>query len=252
MNRLANVLLRSVLITAALASASWSIAYFANADQAIQLDDIANRIMSGDAFQQKPLASLAAVLDAADKRSLCNPREIRAVAIIRLRQYEEAVSAADLRLAEGQLKVLRTATDRALSCVPTEGFLWFIRYWIALSHGGSAAEHFHELRMSYALSPFEGWVAVRRSPYVLAIYETLPPDLKEQARQEFVAMVNSAFVEEATRILEGPGWLARKELLAGLSNVRLDLRMQFDKRLRTDGFNVEIPGVAPTEFRPWQ
>ncbi len=252
MNRLANVLVRSVLITATLGSASWAVVYFANSDQSIQLDDIANRIMSGDAFRQRPLAALAPVLAAAEDRTLCNPREVRAVAIIRLRQYEEAVSAANTQLADEQLRVLRVATDQALRCVPTEGFLWFIRYWSSLIRGGSAAEHFHELRMSYTRSPFEGWVAVRRSPYVLAIYETLPSDLKERARQEFVAIVGSTLVEEASRILEGPGWPARKDLLAGLSEVRLDLRMRLDRRLRKDGFNVEIPGVAPTEFRPWQ
>jgi hypothetical protein len=102
MKRLANVLVRSVLITATLGSASWAVAYFANADQSIQLDDISDRIMSGDAFQRRSLAALAPVLAAADERTLCNPREVRAIAIIRLRQYEEAVSAANAQLADEQ------------------------------------------------------------------------------------------------------------------------------------------------------
>lgn len=245
-------LLRFALVAAALGTTSWSIAYFARGDQSARLNDIANRIMAGDSYRDSALASLEPVLESANKRLLCSAYEARAVAIIRLRQYDQAISAADLGLVDKRLGSLRKATDQALSCVPTDGFLWFIRYWTELRRGGPASEHFAELRLSYQLSPFEGWVALRRSPYVLAIYETLPPDLQKRARREFAAMVGSALVEEAARILEGPGWLARKDLLAVLSDVQLNLRIQLDKRLRRDGFDVEIPGVAPTEFRPWQ
>lgn len=252
MRNASQALLRFALIATALGTSSWSIAYFIAGDQSARLNDIANRIMAGDSYRENVLTSLEPILEIANKRPLCSAYESRAVAIIRLRQYDEATSAADLGLIDQRLNSLREATDRALSCVPTDGFLWFIKYWTALKRGGSAADHFQELRMSYALSPFEGWVALRRSPYVLAIYETLPADLKERARQEFVAIVSSSFVGEAARILEGPGWFARGELLPALSEVRLDVRLQLDRRLRKDGFSVEVPGVAPTEFRPWQ
>jgi hypothetical protein len=38
------------------------------------------------------------------------------------------------------------------------------------------------------LAPFEGWIALR-SPCVPAIYDTLPADLQEIARKEFIAIV---------------------------------------------------------------
>jgi hypothetical protein len=37
------------------------------------------------------------------------------------------------------------------------------------------------------LAPFEGRIALR-SPYVLAIYDSLAADLQEMARNEFVAV----------------------------------------------------------------
>jgi len=37
------------------------------------------------------------------------------------------------------------------------------------------------------LAPFEGWIALR-SPYVLAIHDSLAADLREMARNEFVAV----------------------------------------------------------------
>jgi hypothetical protein len=140
--------------------------------------------------------------------------------------------------------------DLALGCVPTEGFLWFIRYWSAINAGSPASEHFEELRMSYLLAPFEGWIAFRRSPYVLAIYDALPADLKLSALNEMVAIIASGFISEAVNILRGSAvW---DQLHPRLEKIRLDIRIELDKTLRARGLNVEIPGVAPREFRPWQ
>ncbi len=201
---------------------------------------------------EKPLPETLHFLLSAESRAICNPLEARAAAIIRLRLFEDAVNASDTRLADQRLKSLRSSTDLALSCVPTEGFLWFIKYWSAVQQGGSASDHFEELRMSYVLAPFEGWIALRRSPYALAIYGTLPADLKEMARNEFAAIVASSFIPDAVRILKGPGWTIRDELLPKLTTVRLDFRLWLDKELRAEGLTVEIPGVEAREFRPWQ
>jgi hypothetical protein len=208
--------------------------------------------MEGDGFQQKPLPASEKQLATSEGRAVCNPVEIRGVAIIRLRQYEDAVSASDTGSADQRLKSLRLSVDRALGCVPTEGFLWFIRYWSAINNGSPASDHFEELRMSYVLAPFEGWIALRRSPYALAIYDTLPPDLKEMAMNELVAIVASGFISDAVRILKGLGWPIRNELLPRLDKVRLDVRLQLDRGLRAQGLTVDIPGVEAKEFRPWR
>jgi hypothetical protein len=243
---------RLFLGLAALSAAGWAAMVLANPDASVQLDDIANRIMSGDAFQRNPIPASDQLLAAAEHRAFCNPLEMRGVAIIRLRLYEDAINASDTRLADGRLTALRSSVDRALGCVPTEGFLWFIRYWSALHAGGTASEHFNELRMSYRLAPYEGWIALRRSPYTLAIYDALPVDVQDMARQEWVAIAASGFINEAVEILKGPGWSIRDQLLPQLERVRLDLRIRLDRALRGQGLTVIVPGVEVREFRPWQ
>ena len=252
MMALRNVIARLFLGLAALSSAAWAVAILSHPDASVQLDDIANRIMSGDAFQQKPLPASDQLLAAAEGRAFCHPLEMRGAAIIRLRLVEDAVNASDTHLADQRLKSLQSSVDRALGCVPTEGFLWFMRYWSALHAGGSASDHFDELRMSYVLAPYEGWIALRRSPFALAVYDSLPDDVKEMARNEFVGIVASGFIGDAVKILQGPGWPIRDQLVPRLDQVRLDIRIRLDKVLRSQGLTVDIPGVEAKEFRPWQ
>ena len=162
-----------------------------------------------------------------------------------------AVDSLDARLANGRLSSLRSSVRKALSCVPTDGLLWFIEYWSAINQGGQVSEHLDELRMSYRLAPYEGWIALR-SPYVLAIYDVLPADLRESARKEFVAMVRTGLIRDAVKVLKGAGWRHHDVLLAGLATVRLDFRLQLDRALRGEGLIADIPGVEPGEFRPWR
>src|ERR1700733_9271531 len=252
MTPLKYIIARLFLGVLAFSSASWAVIFLANSDHSVQLNDVANHIMSGDGFQQQPLPTSDQFLATAESRVVCNPLEMRGAAIIRLRLFEDAMNASDTRLADQRLKSLRSSVDLALGCVPTEGFLWFIRYWSAINAGSPAGEHFEELRMSYLLAPFEGWIAFRRSPYVLAIYDGLPADLKESALNEMVAIIASGFISEAVNILQGPGSTIWDRLLPRLEKVRLDIRIRLDKVLRAQGLNVEIPGVEPREFRPWQ
>lgn len=237
---------------AALLPAAWAITILSSPRHSIELNDIANRIMSGDAFRLAPLSGFEKLLTAADDRAVCSPLEMRGAAIIRLRQFEDAVNASDTHLADQSLASLRSSIDRALGCVPTEGFLWFVRYWSAVHAGAAASDHIEELRMSYLLAPYEAWIALRRSPYTLAIYDTLPADLKEMALNELVAIVASGFIGEAVKSLQGSAWPIRTQFLPRLEKVRLDIRLRLDRGLRSQGLTVPIPGVEAKEFRPWQ
>jgi hypothetical protein len=239
------------LSLAVLSSAGWAFFLLLNSDHAVELNNIANRIMSGDGFREKQLSQSIPLLETAEERAICNPLELRGAAIIRLRLFDDAMSASDTRLADQRLKLLRSSVDQALGCVPTEGFLWFIRYWSAVNAGSPATDHFEELRISYVLSPYEGWIALRRSPYALAIYETLPADIKEMALNELVAIIASGFIGDAVKIMKGPGWQIRDQLLPRLEKVSLDIRLQFDRALRAEGLPLKLPGVEVKEFRPW-
>ncbi len=106
--------------------------------------------------------------------------------------------------------------------------------------------------MSYHLAPREGWVALRRSPYVLAIFNELPADLQGMATSEFTSIVASGFIGEAVKILEGSGWPSRNKLLASIEKLPINVKTTFAKALRERGLPVRVPGVDDEEFRPWR
>ncbi|MBR0934917.1 hypothetical protein [Bradyrhizobium jicamae] len=236
-------------ILLAVFAAGWATFLLSIPNQDVQLSRIANTVLSGAAFQRSPVPETS--LWAAENRTLCNPREIRAASIIRLRLYETEVDSLDAHAAAVRLNALRQSVQRALGCVPTDGLLWFIAYWSAINQGGQVSENLDKLRMSYRLAPYEGWIALR-SPYVLAIYDVLPSDLQERARKEFVSIVRTGLIRDAARILKGAGWRHREALVAGLDTVRLEFRLQFDRSLRAADAPVDIPGIEPPEFRPWR
>jgi hypothetical protein len=221
-------------------------------EEGIWLDKIADRIMAGDSFQRDPIPASNNIIGTAEHRGSCNPLAARAAAIIRLRLFEDAVASSDTHLIDERLIALRSSVDLALSCVPAEGFLWFIRYWSAIQSGSHATDHFDELRMSYKLAPREGWSVLRRNPYVLAIYDSLPSDIKEMAANEFVSIAASGFINDAANILLASGWPVREQLLPPLRAASLDARIAFSKALQRRGLTVQIPGVVPDEFRPWR
>jgi hypothetical protein len=249
MTAVINAFGRLTTVLIALSSAGWAVSFLSNLDEGVALNNVANAVLSGSGFKRSSVSEAA--LSAAETRKICNPREIRAAAIIRLRLYETAVDSPDMRLADQRLTTLRSSVREALGCVPTDGLLWFIEYWSAINQGGHVSDHLEALRLSYRLAPYEGWIALR-SPYVLAIYDTLPPDLQENARNEFASIVRTGWIRDAVKILKGAGWRHHQVLLAGLGTVSLDFRLQLARALRAEGLMADVPGVEPQEFRPWR
>ena len=249
MHPAAKVFLYLVVAGSVAVSFSWTAFALFEVDSSSRLNSIANRIMSGDAYTGSMPSD--AELAAAEAHSPCNALAVRSAAIIRLRAYEDAVSQAGVKGADVQMAALRRSADRALACVPTESFLWFVRYWIGLTDGKSAAEQLDSLKMSYRLGPNEGWIALRRNVFALAIYNILPSDLQVLVLAEFASLVNSGFLKQALTNLKGPGWPLREALLSELLGTKLAMRQYFYKMLRADGFDLEIPGVERREFRSW-
>jgi hypothetical protein len=245
-----NFLAWFVVIVAAACALAWTGIVLFLPDNSGRLNAVANRIMSGDAFTS--LMPPIADLDAAEQRTLCNALEIRSAAIIRLRLYEEAVDRADVTAANERMKALQVSIERALACVPTDAFLWFIRYWARVNQGEAASAQLDNLAMSYRLGPNEGWIALRRNVYALAVYDLLPDQLRAEVRREFASLVHAGFLRQALRNLQGSGWPLREILLPELADTSLAMRQLFYRMLRTEGLDLAIPGVERREILNWR
>jgi hypothetical protein len=215
------------------------------------LERIARQVVAGDVFVGDGLATLLPAVEAIEQADRCIPEARHAAAVIRVRMTEDVVAAVEPARLDASLAALRTSIRGALACSPADPFLWMVLFWVENAVEGLKPEHFAYLRMSYALGPNEGWIALKRSRYALALYAVLPPDLAKRASTEFVGLINTGFVREAAAIFAASGWGDRALLLPHLKELPLFRREAFARAVRDAGFDAEVPGVKRADPRPW-
>ena len=129
----------------------------------------------------------------------------------------------------------------SLSCAPADPFLWLALYSVEVTENGFKPDYLKYLRLSYRLGPQEGWIALKRNPLAFAVFQQLPPDLGENAVNEFVAMLlESRFIDQAAEILIGPAWPERELILSQVAQHSRNDRQH--SRMR-------CPGVAMRMYR---
>jgi hypothetical protein len=185
---------------------------------------LGTKIVAGERFKAGVLEEYLAGLDPSIRNGLCQPVTLRTLAIARLRLAEEAISDGQGAFIDQALTAGETALRSSLSCTPTDPFLWFSLFWMQTSVRGLQRDNFKLLRQSYSFGPNEGWLSVRRNRLAIAIYPSLPDDLKQAATDEFVQLVKSDFVTVAADILAVPGVSVRTMLLNRLDGAGIDER----------------------------
>jgi hypothetical protein len=140
---------------------------------------------------------------------------------------------------------------QSLVNTPADPFLWLVLFWLENTQNGFSRSNFRYLRQSYSLGPNEGWIAVKRVRFALAVFPVLPPDLADSALNDFTQLVKSHFIWESAQILGGPGWPVREFLLSRLTGVAEADRQALAKILYDLGYDVTVPGVDRPDWRPW-
>jgi hypothetical protein len=176
---------------------------------------IAARIVSGDRFRNDIWKSIESKFRNISHQSV-KPSVLAKLAIIQLRGVETVLSAENGGQVEPRLAELTALSKAALRNTPTDGFLWLTLCWISERSGGTAADRWRLLRSSYRMSPNEGWIALKRNPFALGRFTTLPDDLAEDAVRELIHLVRSRLHAEAAEIIAGPGLSINKLLLRRL------------------------------------
>ena len=213
--------------------------------QQVPMTSMAVKIVGGEQFAPGVLENF--VTDALPKplQGICQPVMLRTMAVIRLRFAEQAIAAGDGSLIHQTQSALDAALHRALSCAPADPLLWLAVFWLENNVSGLQDDNFRSLRLSYHLGPNEGWLALRRNRFAVAIYPGLPDDLKQQATDEFVQLVRSDFITDAADILAGPGKPVSAILLSRLEG--LDHQKLRFLSLILDGMGFE--GTIPWSER---
>jgi hypothetical protein len=233
------------LIALGAAAIAWGVAVLPVFWRDAPLEAVGRRVAFGNAFNVAALASQLPAIEAAETSPYCRPAGLRSAAVIRLRLAELALGTDDRGLIDGGIAAARRSIRDALSCSPADPFLWMSLYWVDSVREGARPDLRH-LRMSYRLGPNEGWIAVTRNRIAFALFSQLPPDMADDVLHEFVGLLETGEYDTTVQIFTGPAWPVRDVILPRLAKVSLQHRIAFAKAVYAAGYDVAVPGVAPT------
>jgi hypothetical protein len=247
--KLCQAVARILLVVLGCAGVAWGIKTLPAFARQAPIERVATHVIAGDQFKPEVLAAFLPQVEAAERDEVCRPTILRSAAIIRTRMAEQAiVNDQDI---DAQLSALTESIRRALVCSPADSFLWVVLSWVESTRNGFQPRYLDYLRLSYQLGPNEGWIALKRNGYAFAIFSQLPPDLKELAITEFASLLDSGFVDQTVAIFTGPGWSERNVILPRLKDVAERPKQAFATAVYKLGYDVNVPGTAHRDPRPW-
>jgi len=249
LNKYCQIAVRISLISVGVLAVAWGTQAMAVFSQQVTIERVAAHVINGDPFKAEVLATLLPQVEAAEHAERCRPAALHSAAIIRTRIAEQALyDGGDI---DASLLSLSESIHRSLACSPADPFLWFVLYWVESNRNGFNADYLRYLRLSYQLGPYESWIALKRNRYALAVFQQLPPDLARKAITEFAKLLDTGFYADMVAIFTGPGWRERALLLPGLKDVAERNRQAFARALYKLGYDVDVPGIARPDPRPW-
>lgn len=238
------VLTRLIVAAAALSTLAWVLAVFPVLWSQRAIADVADAVIAGEAFRPEVLSAVVGQSEtfAAPSR----PALAGKLAVIRLRQAEDASRLGDAELLDRTQQSLERAIDAALASAPEDPFLWLARFWLHTARQGLSAENIPFLRVSYDLGPREGWISIKRNRVALAAFPVLPADLADRAVSEFVDLVRWGLIREATDIASVTAPPLRTILFSRLAQLTVDQRRVFAQAVYARELDdVPVPGFPP-------
>jgi len=251
--RAANRLTRIVLCLLGLVTIGWGGSVLPLFWQEASPDLTATKILQGDTFNVQWLrAEARQAVESANDPS-CNPAALRDLVILRVAIFNESITKDSKEIADSAYDPLYDATRKALSCAPSDAFAWLTLFWLDVVRHGLNPGNANYLRLSYTLGPNEGSIALWRNRLAFLLYQQLPADLADDAINEFVKLVNTEQLSfQTAAIFENVPPVARSRIVEGLKGTTEVARRRLARVLRDDGFDVDIPGIAKPEARPWR
>lgn len=244
--------IRLAVVAFGFAALVWSGLYGVRMSGYSPLGDLATKIIRGENVDISDIEARLPLIDKLERSRSCWPKALHDAAVVRGRLVQVALDSSEPKQFDAAHAKAIAAVRRSLVCAPSDAFLWFALFWLQNLQEGLQPNAVDDLRESYMLGPYEGWIELKRSKYALAAYSLLPADVRKRTRLGFAAMVNAGFIFEAADLLAGPGWPIRQELLAALGTVKERNRWQLAMSLRRLGLEVDVPGIQLPDWRPWQ
>jgi hypothetical protein len=220
--------------------------------RAAAFNSVAHELLQGHPFKSQTLVDEARQIEATEQSLFCDPTELHNAVILHLAIANEAIATKDRKRIEAAVSPLYASTRKALSCEPADSFAWLMLFWVDVANHGFHADDANYLRLSYALGPNEGWIALWRSQLAIAVFERLPNDLSNDAVDEFIKLIDTgSLYPQTAAIFASATPTAQSRLAVKLKSVSLVARQILARALYDKGLDIHLPGVDGPA-RPWQ
>ena len=249
----AQYLLRATVSLLGLAAIVWGGWLFPVFWNQAALARVASEVVQAHTFKSQSLLDEVGNAEPAQRSSLCNPTTLHDLVILRLSILNSAIAAASLTQEEAAYTSLYDLTKKALACSPSDPFVWLALFWLDARRHGLQPDNERYLRLSYALGPYEGWIALWRNRLAVAVYAQLPADLADDAIGEFVKLVDTGrLYPETVAIFASAAPSVQNRMVENLKEAHLIPRQIFARALYDKGLDVRIPETAIPGLRSWE
>lgn len=249
---IARFLARVTICVLGLGAVAWGGAVLPLFWQQRPLDRIAAELLQGEAFKSTTLLAEATHEDAATSASFCNPIGLHSAVVVRLAILNQAIAARNSSLVDSDYSQVYGAARRSLACLPADPFVWLTLFWLDASKHGVEPDNENYLRLSYALGPNEGWIALWRTRIAVAFFERLPTDLSDHAIEDFIKLMDTGrLYSETAEIFAKASPATQGRIIEHLNTANVISRQIFARALYDSGIDVNIPGFNKPA-RPWQ
>lgn len=246
------LLLRTITVALGGLGIIWAILLLPRFWQAASLDHVAAEIVQGNVFTEK--AMVQAALRARPELSLplCNPNELHNAVVLHLAMLNDDLAKKNQSRVEESYARLNELGRNALACEPSDGFTWLTLFWLDALKRGLRSENLAYLRMSYEVSPNEGWIAIWRNRLAVIVLDRLPPRLANNAVDDFVKLVDSGLYDEMASTFESAPPGVQKRIAQQLRTASPHSRQIFATVLYNRGLDVTIPDTTVPGLRSWE
>ncbi|SED91387.1 hypothetical protein [Bradyrhizobium erythrophlei] len=221
---------------------AWSAITLPTSWRQLPLEQFANRIVRGETFPSDQLQEKLRLYRETGQLIPCGATAAHDTSIVDLaivRGRLDASSAIDADLERSQRSLLK-----ALSCLPSDSYLWFSLFQVESLRTGLRREYIRYLDMSYQVGPNEGWLAIPRNRAAFAIFPALPEALQSRVLDEFCLLVRTELYAEAIQIFLGAAQPYQDLIVRRLETIPLKNRQLFAVQLARKGIDPHIPGTS--------
>jgi hypothetical protein len=247
-------LIRVLVLLLGTGAIGWGLFFLPIFRQTAPPHHVALMYLQGHRFNNQTLTEQLRRLTASEKPALCNPTELHDAVALRVAVLNDTTAAPDDQSPiEAARKALHEAAQKALSCSPSDSYSWLVMFWLDAAAGRLTPEDANYLRLSYALGANEGWIGLWRIRPALATFSQLPPDLSDDAIDEFIKLLNTGMLyPEMATIFEDAAPAVQRRILDRVSTANLPARQMFARVLYDRGLDVKIPDVEVPGLRAWE